>query len=63
MLGWHRRAIRAAEEGESFSRGRRGDSRAGFEREEGEGDRLLEVEELESEEDDGDEEEEEVPVE
>ena len=62
--GRHRRAIRAAEEGESLFRGRRGDSRAGFERGEREGDRPLEVEELEGEEDDeDDEEEEEVPVE
>ena len=63
VLGRYCRVIRAAEEGESLFRGRRGDSRAGFERGEGEGDRPLEVEELKGEEDDEDKEEEEVPVE
>ena len=63
MLGRPRRAIRAVEGGESLLRGRCGDSRAVFERGEGEGDRPLEVEELEGDEDDDDEEEEEVPME
>ena len=63
MPGRHCRAIRAVAEGESLFRGRRGDSRVGFERWEGEGDRPLEVEELEGEEDNDDEEEGEVPIE
>ena len=64
VLGWHRRAILAAEEGESLFRGRRGDSRVGFGRGEGESDRPLEVEELDGEDNDREEEEEEeVPVE
>ena len=63
MPGRPRRAIRAVEEGESLFRGRRGDSRAGFRRGEGEGDRPLEVEELEGDEDEEDEEEEEVLIE
>ena len=63
MLERPLRAIRAVEGGESLFRGRRGDSRAVFERGKGEGDRPLEVEELEGEEDDDNEEEEEVPME
>ena len=63
MPGRPRRAIRAVEEGESLFRGRRGDSRAGFRRGEGEGDRPLEVEELEGDEDEEDDEEEEELIE